>query len=442
MSHSDATELVPLMVADLLPLVGAMLVLVVFSAMFSGSEAAVFSLRPRDRRVLARGGVAGRTIDRLLEDPERLLSAILFWNLAINVTYFTLAAMVGGRLEGSQSGGSVAAILFTVGSLLTIIFFSEMLPKSFAVLVPIRLSIAAAIPLSIAVRIISPLLPTVTAVNRFAARLVWPNFVSEPEIDLSDIERAIDLGTDDAAMRDRERSTLQRIVQIADIRVSEWMRPANQMFTFPPSTSTDQLQACAEKARYAMILDAPGEMIVEAIALRTLRPHHWEDPHQYREPVSYAPWSAKVSKVLDQLSNEDRNVAVIVNEFGEWVGSITADDILRRVLSPRGEGLESTAATIELIEEGVWKAGSLLSIRQLLRETNESVDVEGVTTISGWIARNNERLPRVGDQAGLGQLMLTVLEPLEGGHWIDVRLKTPALADHTSGDGKTPEADS
>ncbi len=109
--------------------------------MFSGSEAALFSLNRRSRKSLDRAGVGGRIASRLLQDPERLLSAILFWNLLINMTYFAIAAIVGGKLESNPAAGRSTAVTFTVLSLLTIIFFSEMLPKSLAVLAPMRLSV-------------------------------------------------------------------------------------------------------------------------------------------------------------------------------------------------------------------------------------------------------------------------------------------------------------
>ena len=106
----------------------AMGVLIMFSALFSGSEAAMFSLTQRNRKSLARGGVGGRVAARMLQDPEHLLSAVLFWNLLINMTYFAIAAIVGARLENDQSAGRTVAVAFTIVSLLSIIFFSEMLP--------------------------------------------------------------------------------------------------------------------------------------------------------------------------------------------------------------------------------------------------------------------------------------------------------------------------
>jgi Mg2+/Co2+ transporter CorB len=95
----------------------AMALLLGFSALFSASEAALFVLRPRDRRAMKRGSAAERAADRLLDDPERLLSAILFWNLLINTAYFALASIAAIRLERADDVSDAWAIAFGTASL-------------------------------------------------------------------------------------------------------------------------------------------------------------------------------------------------------------------------------------------------------------------------------------------------------------------------------------
>ncbi|MEM8913443.1 MAG: DUF21 domain-containing protein, partial [Planctomycetota bacterium] len=172
------------------PFLASMLVLIGVSGVFSGSEAALFSLRDRDRRRLEQSSRSGRVVASLLRDPEPLLSAILFWNLLVNMTYFALVAIVSQDI--SRPG------VFTLLSLVAIIFFSEMLPKSFAVMAPARMALLVGLPMKVAVLIVRPVLPMVSWANGTASRLIWPSFEAEPEIELTDIERAIELSTDDA----------------------------------------------------------------------------------------------------------------------------------------------------------------------------------------------------------------------------------------------------
>ena len=124
----------------------AMGLLLVCSAFFSSSEAALFLLGSQDRRQFASGNRAQRAAARLLRDPDRLLTAVLFWNLVVNITYFAIAAITSLRLE--RAGRTDYAGLFALGALLSIIFFSELLPKSLAVLQPRRLAAWLSLPLA------------------------------------------------------------------------------------------------------------------------------------------------------------------------------------------------------------------------------------------------------------------------------------------------------
>lgn len=414
-------------VADAWPWLLAMGVLILFSALFSGSEAALFSLTPRGRKSLARAGIGGRIAAKLLEDPERLLSAILFWNLLINMTYFAIAAIIGSKLEYDPAAGSSIAIAFTVASLLVIIFFSEMLPKSLAVLAPLRLSVLIGPPLLLAVRIVSPALPLVAVTNQAASRLIWPSFVPEPEIDLADIERAIELGTDDAALLQRERMALRGLVEIAETRVSELMRPRSKLWLSSDINERNLMADGNLRSGYMMLTDDSEEMIVRAIGVRMLRPSQLDDLESVAEPVIYVPWSAYVSQVLDQLNDEDRSVAVVVNEFGELVGAVSIDDILRRVLAPAHDEDYLGEASISEIVPGRFRVWGTVSVRSLARRLDIEVDGEGVTTVAGFIGRYNERLPRVGDTAPMNQFVLSIVEQADDGVWIEAVLaETPS----------------
>lgn len=400
-----------------------MAVLILLSALFSGSEAALFSLTPRHRRRLSRSGVGGRIADHLLSDSERLLSAILFWNLLINMTYFAIASIVASRLESSDNAGASVAFAFTGASLLTIIFFSEMLPKSLAVLSPIRASILIAPPLSVAVQLVSPLLPLVKTSNLLASRLLWPSFERENEIDLADIERAVELGTHDAALLQRERLALRSLVEIAEMRASELMRPRSKLQLVESPIQADILFAQSPPGGYAIVTDSSGDKMIGALGVRMLRPSQLDDFEDLVEPVIYVPWSAPVARVLDQLNENDVNVAIVVDEYGDGIGALSTDRIFRRMLAPQHDQSEeaTNAIAIEQIQSGTYRVAGSVSLRQLAKRLGVDVPDGSVATVAGFIQRHNKRLPRLGDQAVLEDYELTVVKEDDGDLRIEVR---------------------
>ncbi|MEM1228341.1 MAG: CNNM domain-containing protein [Planctomycetota bacterium] len=398
------------------PFLASMLVLIGVSGVFSGSEAALFSLRDRDRRRLEQSSRGGRVVASLLRDPEPLLSAILFWNLLVNMTYFALVAIVSQDI--SRPG------VFTLLSLLAIIFFSEMLPKSFAVMAPARMALLVGLPMKVAVLIVRPVLPMVSWANGTASRLIWPSFEAEPEIELTDIERAIELSTDDAMLMRRERMTLQALVGMADTRVDELMRPRSKLLIETPPLRRFSIPDGSPPGGYLLVgepKDPTGQTILGSVALRLLRPSQWDDLDSALEPVIHVPWSARVSQVFDQLDSADVNVAIVVNEFGEVVGALSVDDILGGVLASRNRK-DEPEDQIQTIGGNHFRMPGSTSLRALARRLNVSLPEERTATVAGHLQRHNERVPRVGDVAPLPPFELVVTEEDADGVWIEAWL--------------------
>ena len=176
----------------------AMALLIGASAFFSASEAALFYLRSEDRLRLRSGNRAQQLVDRLLEDPDRVLSAVLFWNLVVNLAYFALASIVGFKLSPS------ASVFFAAGALLSIIFCSEMLPKSVAVLIAPNLASLVSIPLAVMIRILDPVMPAMRTINMLSQRMIWPRFKEDAYLEVADLERAIELSKSDANLARQE----------------------------------------------------------------------------------------------------------------------------------------------------------------------------------------------------------------------------------------------
>ncbi|MCR9297172.1 MAG: CNNM domain-containing protein, partial [bacterium] len=150
------------------------LALLLLSGFFSGSEAAFFSLTPAQRRRLAKGKRTERIAATLLARSERLLMGVLFWNLAINIAYFSLAS------QASLKAGESSAALLSLVALIVIILFGEFIPKSIAVTYPLFVVRLVVLPLAFSIRLVDIFLPTVRVINEASRRLIWPGFKAEP----------------------------------------------------------------------------------------------------------------------------------------------------------------------------------------------------------------------------------------------------------------------
>ncbi len=395
----------------------AMAIMIAFSAFFSASEAALFYLRWQDRRWLRQGNRWQRLADSLLNDPDRVLSAVLFWNLAINMAYFAIASIVGLNIERSGAASGSFAVGFAVLSLLTIIFLSEMLPKSLAVLSARRVAGWVSPPLALAIRCVDPIMPVLGMVNLVSQRLLAPNFQTEPYLDVGDLERAIELSTKDAQLVEQERAALQNIIQLSETRADEWMRPRTQFLTFRPPVSLRRLEGRMTPSGYLLVTEPHSEEVAGAIALKNLWDVPAENLEHHAVPVVYVPWCTTVADVLQVMRQHDRQVAAVVNEFGETIGILTFDDVLDTIFSHqtgRGGRMLDRKAIVPA-GEGVWHVSGMTSLRRLARHFHVQVSSNKSVTVTGCIQEQLQRVVQQGDEVDWGPFHFRVLAaPLRG----------------------------
>ena len=394
-----------------------MAAMITCSALFSASEAALFYLRPRERSALKSGNRSQRACSAMLADPERLLSAILFWNLVTNITYFGIASLIALSMDRNPWMGKTGAVFFSFGALLLIIFFSEMLPKSLAVVIAPTLARFIGLPLAAAVRFVDPLMPILRFVNLLSRRLVWPGFHPEPYLEVSDLERAIKLSTSDAQLIEQEQAVLQNIVSLSDIRVDESMRPRTQFETFRPPVSLVDLEGRLTPSGYLLVTDADGDEVTSAISLTNLADVPSQHLDRLAEPVIYVPWFTTVADALQQMQVRDREVAAVVNELGETIGILTFQDILDTTFtfSPTRSSRLLNRKSIHQVRPGVWHVTGMTSLRRL--ERNFSVELPRCrsVTVAGITQEVLERLPGQGDQCSWGPFIFRIIDAPERG---------------------------
>jgi CBS domain containing-hemolysin-like protein len=391
-----------------IPWLVAMGILLLASAFFSSCEAAWFYLGHKDRKRLAGGTRSQQLGVSLLDEPDRLLSAVLFWNLLVNLAYFTISSILALRFE--ETANYTGAAIITVGSLMMIIVFSEMLPKNLAVLVPTTLVSLFAFPLAAMVKSLDRFQPIFTKISQISLRLIWPSFTSEKDLRVDDLERALDLSVEDAALVDHERDVLRAIVLLSDIRAEELMQPRTGCRVFCPPVAWRDLRETVPGGGYLLVSEPESEEIASAVNLNLLSVVPEEHLEHHAEPVLYVPWSITVAAVLGQMRQRERRVAVVINEFGETIGVLTFEAILDQIFLRTADIGESSGwrRSIESIGPGLWRVTGITTLRELGREVERKLPESKGVTVAGIVQEVLERLPEVGDSCRWGPLQFEV----------------------------------
>ena len=396
---------------ELLPWIIAMALLMAGSGFFSASEAAMFYLRPRIREKMQSGTAGEKMAFQLTERPERLLSAILFWNLVINIAYFAISSIVAIRLEANESRS--VSVLFAMVSLLAIIFFSEMLPKNIAVLRPRQLASAFSIPLSFAVRVVDPIMPLLRSVNLISRRLIWPGFEPESYMEVADLEKAIEHTADNADLIKQEQTVMRNIVALSSSRVDEWMRPRTQFVTFqPPVSRLDLVKHGLPDSGYLLVSEPDSLEVSHAIRLDNQYELADEEIERFAEPVQYLPWCATVSEAFELMSQRQREVTVVVNEYGDTIGVLTIEDILETVFhdSPSRARRLLDVEPITKVDDSTWHVSGMMSLRRLAKQMEVEVPEVDSVTVGGVMQEVLQKLCESGDECEWGPFDLKVIK--------------------------------
>jgi len=405
------------------PALVAMFFLLMCSAFFAFSEAAFFSLSQTGWSALAQKGKLGKLALRLLDHPERLLNSILFGNLFVNLLFFTISAIITFQLsEQTNLAWGIA-----IGSLLVVIIFGDILPKNLSVLAPLFFVLLVCVPLSVVVRILQPVLPALSFLNLLSRRLFVPNFASESYLRVSDLERAVVLSDNDAALLKREQRSLQNIVSLSEMEAAELMCPRSWLKTFRPPITFEQilveLDGTLPRSGYCLLTEPDSDEIASALCLTRLPVTGLETWEEQFEDVIYTPWSASVAEVFDRLQQTNRKVAVVVNEFGETIGIITIDDIIATLFTReqgRSRGLLDRRE-LKLVSDNRWQLTGLTSLRTLERKFNVSFRQYSSLTVGGLLREILERFPRAGDECRIETLQFRVIG-IEDDHNLTVYL--------------------
>lgn len=390
-----------------------MLVLILCSGFFSSSETAFFFLSREQILRFSTGNSRQRMVASLMSDPDRLLTAVLFWNLLINLAYFSVGIVVMQRLT-AQGFPLVAAVLAAF-NLLGMIVLGEVLPKSFAVVYRQKLSAFVSWPLAAAVAVLDPVIPALGHVARTLRRTFWPHVKHEPHLQAEDLEKAIDASAAfTAELLEIEQQVLHNILDLNEVAVEEVMRPRNlHVSVSPEDTLATTTGSFLAKTDYLLLKEPDSELCRRVVPLSRITHRTTSTFAELSEPVIYVPWCASLAYVLAELRNRFRSVAVVVHEHGEMVGTVTYEDLLETMLSDSPSRTRRVLRREPLIEigENRFHAEGLVTLRYLARHLRIAYEADDETnTLTGLFHDELERMPLVGDGITWEGWMLTAIE--------------------------------
>ena len=387
--------------------IAAVIICLILSAFFSGSEIAFFSITDSKLRTLAEEGrKAAKLALHLRSKPHRLLSTILIGNNLVNILAATLTTLVAHRLFGIEAVAIATGILTFL-----VLMFGEIVPKTICQKHAEAAVQAMAYPIYWFEKLFSPALYLLEPfiLKMTGGRSIALHYATEEELKLM-----LDAGDKAGVLETEEVRMIKAVFEFTDLTAEDVMTPRIYMFGLDGNVSLEDAREDLFKSKFSRIpvydnhLDNITGILYRSHALMELAQNH--NTHLLREiakPALFVPASKPADDLLKQFQQEKRHIAIVVNEFGGVLGLVTAEDLLEEVV---GEILDEGDITEELIKR-TGKNQILVDGRTEVRRINEFLKVEldeEQNTISGLILEELGHIPSIGERVYVNHCHLIV----------------------------------
>jgi putative hemolysin len=312
-------------------------ILMLLSALISGSEVAFFSLSPQDREQLENetSKPAELVID-LLSKPNTLLATILIGNNLVNVAIIILSTSLMNQIFDFSGREVLAFVVQVVVVTLVILIIGEITPKIYATRQAYRLSIVMAYPLSFMRKLFSPFSTImVRSTRKINAKAKETDNSSNITVD--DLSHAIELTTDQNTHEDEKR-ILSGIVKFGSTEVRQVMTPRVDVVSFDSTLDYKTLQSEIVQHGFSRIPvhQDSFDNVVGVLYVKDLLNHIEEDPQfdwkKLMRPPSFITENKKLDDLLREFQEKKNHMAIVVDEYGGSSGIITLEDIIEEIV--------------------------------------------------------------------------------------------------------------
>lgn len=398
-------------------LFGLLIVLILMSGFFSGSETALMSLNRYRLRHLAKNGHKGamRTA-KLLQQPERLISLILLGNNFVNILASAIATVIALRILG-EPGIAVATGILT----LVILVFAEVTPKTLATLKTEQIAFFAS---AVYLPLMKVTWPLVRVINWFVEkllRLLGVSQAADTQEELTRAELATVVNESAGMIPQRHRDMLINILDLEEISVDEIMVPRNDISAIDLDDSWDEILTQVSNSQHGRLVVYRENIdnLVGFIYLRkmldTMRAGDFnrEALEARIRDAYFIPEGTSLTVQLLNFQKENRRIGLVVDEYGDILGLLTLEDILEEIVGEFANDKEDGMEEIQPQPDGSFLVAGTTQVRTLHRALDWpqlELSVTGPKTLNGLVLEHLESFPSAGSVFKLQDHQIEILD--------------------------------
>jgi len=364
-------------------------------------------------------------VRRLTKYPRRLLITILVGNESVNVAISVVAATVFLSFFGEEGKWAAIAVMTPM-----LLIFGEAIPKTFAIINPIRFS-----------SFVSPVLlgffrtarPVVWALEKISGWvIILLRMEKPPQSDglmEDEFKMLVDAGHREGALEESQRDLINRVFELSNVVASEVMTPRVDMFCLPVSMGIDDMETeIITNARYSRIPvygensdDILGILYTKDLLTMMTRGEKTAGVESLLRKPYFVPSGKKARSLLGDFQAKRIHLAIVVDEYGGVAGIVTLEDILERLFGDIYDEYDIKRDIYRRIDEKTLIVSGMMP-RDLFNETiGAPIIPEDFDTVGGFIFHLFGKLPASREEVSFGDYLFSI-EKVSGARIEEIRV--------------------
>lgn len=396
--------------------IGILLISVLVVAFFSSSEASLISVsKIRIRSLAEQGNSAAQAAKSLWEHHDKLFATILLTENAFIIFASSVGTTLALMLFGEQ-GLLLASLVMTV----LIVLFGEITPKTFAARNSERMSLLVARPITIIVKVLTPVIYVFTLVaNALISVVSRGRGVQSPFVTPEEIRMLATIGEEQGTVLEMERDMVYKVFEFGQRQVREVMIPRPDIVGIEIDASLESLLSTFANSSHSRFPVYSGDLdnVVGFVSIKdillAMAHESAESQVALRElvrPTIFIPETKQVGQLYHEMRTQHMQIAVVIDEYGGTAGLATLEEMVEEIVGRLTDEWVTEPLLVEVDEHTV-RVDGLMRIDEVNREIGTRLPEDNdYDTLAGFILYQLRRVPEEGEQLSYGDVELTVEE--------------------------------
>lgn len=390
-----------------------LLILLICSALISGTEVAFFSLSKNDLDKLSSKNKEQSLVEKLLEKPRKLLATILITNNFINILIVLIFAGLGEVLF-SNLDGTVKFLVEVVLVTFLILLFGEVLPKVYATRKSVQFANFMAKPVCFLSNVLTPLsVPLRNLTSIVENKLGNKN----SNLSVEKLSQALELTSNEATTKD-EQKILEGIVTFGNTETVQIMKPRTDVCAISEDEPYEEVLNIILKNGYSRnpVYKENIDNVIGVLYAKDLLAHlnkktfKWQE--LLREPF-FVPENKKLDDLLADFQDMKNHMAIVVDEYGGTSGIVTLEDVIEEIVGDINDEFDDDDLSYSKIDENNYIFEGKTTIKDFCRVLDEDEEVfeeeKGESeTLAGLILEISGKFPRKNEKINFEKYTFTI----------------------------------